>query len=135
MTKQKNKTEDQVFRELFKTSFQTSKVPSDDFTREIMDQVMTEWVSQPGYFQPLFDKKTRWWLLPGIAAIIFTGYLFDIARLGSDTNEAVFLHNMGSALQSLYSWIEPMHLILIGVSAGIGLLLALDRLIRKLSKI
>jgi hypothetical protein len=135
MTKRKHTKEDQVFKELFKNSFQTSKVPSDDFNRKIMDQVMNEWVSQPNYYQPLVDKKNRWWLLPGIIAILIIGYLFDIARLGTNANEAALLNNLGSSLQSLYSWIEPIHLILIGVSLAIGILLALDRFLQKLSNI
>jgi len=135
MTTSKHKTEDQILRALFKSSFQPNKVKSGNFNKNIMDQVMKDWVSQPNYYQPLVDKTNRWWILPGVAAIFIIGYLFDVARLTSGTNETTWLQNMGSAFQSLYSWVEPIHLIILGASAAIGLLLALDRFLQKLSNI
>ncbi|PWD99066.1 hypothetical protein [Marinilabilia rubra] len=135
MKKNKHKTEDQVIRELFQNSFQPGQIKSEDFNRNIMDQVMSEWVSQSNYYQPLVDKKNRWWILPGIAVLFIVGYLFDLTRIGSASKEAMLLSNMASALQSLYSWIEPIHIIILGASAAIGLLLALDRFFQKLSNI
>ena len=133
MNKQKYKTEDQVFRELFKSSFKPDMIADKDFNRKVMDRVMSDWVSQPNYYKPLVGPKKKWWIVPAVALILLSGYLFDIARLGSNANEALWLRDMGTAFQSLYSWIEPIHIIIFGVSGAIGLLLMMDRFFQKLS--
>lgn len=45
--------------------------PSTDFTRKVMDQIMTEWRLNPVKYQPIISKK-GWWTIGGMALLLTT---------------------------------------------------------------
>ncbi len=130
-----NSSEDNFIRQLFKNNFKPDDVPSDDFNRTVMDRVMSEWVSQSTYYEPIVDKRNRWWILPGVLTLFVTGFLFDVGQMSATGNEQLWLNSLSGAFQSLYAWIKPIHLLGIGASLAVGLLLMFDRLLQKLSNL
>jgi cytochrome c-type biogenesis protein CcmH/NrfF len=134
MTKHKENQEDQIVRDLFHTGFEPEKLNSKDFNRHIMDRVMTDWVAQLNYYQPIVDKQNRWWIVPGVLVIFALGFMYD-AGLFTGNSQFQWVDNLGASFQSLYSWIKPVHLLVIGASLAVGLLLAVDQLLQKLSNI
>jgi predicted transcriptional regulator YheO len=134
MEKHIENSEDQIIRDLFKTDYQPEKINSKDFNRRIMNRVMADWVSQPNYYQPIVDKQNRWWIIPGMLVIFAMGFMYD-AGLFNGKSQFQWVSNLGISVQSLYSWIEPIHLLVIGASLAVVLLLAVDQLLQKLSNI
>ena len=126
--------EDQIIRDLFKSNFVPEEVPDDNFNRQVMDRVMADWVAQSNYYQPLVDKQNRWWILPGVLILFAFGFFYD-AGIFTGENSFEWINNLGGAFHSLYSWVEPIHLMVIGASVAIGILLAADHLLQKLSNI
>ncbi|WP_010665350.1 hypothetical protein [Marinilabilia salmonicolor] len=134
MEKQKEEIEDRKIRDLFKTQFQPDHIPSDDFNRRVMNQVMADWVSQPRFYTPIVDKQNRWWIVPAVLVLFALGFMYD-AGLFTGESHFQWVDNFGGAFQSLYSWVEPVHLLVLGASLAVGLLLAIDQLLQKLSNI
>ena len=126
--------EDQIVRNLFKAGFEPEKVNSKDFNRQVMDRVMADWIAQPNYYKPIVDKQNRWWILPGVLVLFALGFMYD-AGLLTGQSQFQWTTRLGTSFQSLYSWIEPEHLLIIGASLAVGLLLAIDQLLQKLSNI
>ncbi len=134
MTKHIENNEDQIIRNLFRDDFEPEKITSKDFNRQIMDRVMTDWVARPDYYEPIVDKQNRWWIVPGVLIIFALGFLYD-AGLFTGQSQFQWVTNLGNSFQSLYSWVEPVHILFIGASLAVGLLLAVDQLLQKLSNI
>ncbi|MFO8002457.1 MAG: hypothetical protein R6U46_14550 [Marinilabilia sp.] len=134
MNKDTNHSEEQTVRQLFKTSFKPDDAPSEGFKKRVMDQVMSEWVSQSQYYEPLLNKQTRWWMVPGIITLFVFGYFLDMSQMTSSDFNAGF-NILGDAFKSLYTWIEPVHLLIIAAFLAVGLLLMFDHLLQKLSNI
>ena len=134
MKKHNEEIEDRKIRELFHSEFQPDHIPSGDFNRKVMNQVMADWVSQPHFYKPIVDKQNRWWIVPAVLVLFALGYMYD-AGLFTGESQFQWVHNLGGAFQSLYSWIEPVHLLVLGSTLAVGLLLAVDQLLQKLSNI
>ncbi|WP_026055195.1 hypothetical protein [Anaerophaga thermohalophila] len=135
MAKHEINNEDLMLKQFFKNSFQPDETPSPDFNKKVMDQVLNEWVSQSNYYENLVDTRNRWWIIPGVLLLFLAGFLFDVGQLSRNAEEYSWLKDLSGAFQSLYSWIEPIHMLVIGASLAIGLLLALDHFFKKLSNI
>jgi hypothetical protein len=134
MNKNTNHNEDKIVRELFQNNFKPEDTPSANFKTRVMDRVMSEWVARSNYYEPILDKSTRWWLIPGIMALFAIGYFIDMGQMSrSHISEAV--GKLGTAFEALYAWIEPIHLLVIVSLLAAGLLLGADHLLRKLSNI
>ncbi len=131
---EKEEQEEQVIRKLFKTEFHPETVPSEEFNRRVMNKVMGDWVSQPHFYQPIVDKQNRWWIVPAVLVLFALGFMYD-AGLFTGESHFQWVNNLGGAFQSLYSWVEPVHLLVLGATLAIGLLLAVDQLLQKLSNI
>lgn len=127
--------EDQIIRQLFRNDFVPDDVPSNDFNRRVMDQVMSEWISKSVYYEPLIDKRSRWWIIPVVLFVFLIGFLFDVGQMATSTNGNMWAENFEGVFQSLYSWIEPIHLLVFGATIAAGILLILDHFLQKLSNI
>ncbi len=57
--------------------------PSPDFTRRVMEQVMTEWRLNPVKYQPIISKK-GWWTIGGMT-LLFTTVLSIMHTTVADT--------------------------------------------------
>jgi len=130
-----NNIKDPEFSQWFKNNFEPEKMPSEDFSRRVMDRVMNEWISQSSYYKPLVDRHNRWWIVPGILALFVIGFLFDVGQMATPEDQYKWATNLVGAFEALYSWIEPIHLMIIGASMAVGLLLVFDRFLQKLSNI
>jgi hypothetical protein len=135
MTSRDINNDDQILEKFFRNNFIPDDVPSKNFNQKVMDNVMNEWVSQSNYYTPLVDKHNGWWIVPGVLALFIVGYLFDVGKLQSKEGETFLVNNLVPSIHSLYSWIEPVHLIAVGAIIAIGLLLLLDHFLQKLSNI
>jgi hypothetical protein len=127
--------EDQILKNFFRNNFIPDDVPSENFNQQVMDNVMNEWVSQSNYYAPLVDKHNGWWIVPGVLALFIVGYFFDVGKFQSKEEGIFRVNDLAGTIQSLYSWVEPVHLIVIGAIIAIGLLLVLDHFLQKLSNI
>ena len=134
MTSHTNHNEEEVVRKLFKNNFQPDTISSENFKIQVMDRVMSEWVSQSNYYEPILDKNTRWWLIPGIMALFLIGYFIDMGQLNQANIEEA-IGKLGIAFESLYAWVNPIHLMIMGSLMAAGLLLGIDHLFQKLSNI
>ncbi|MFW5754430.1 MAG: hypothetical protein ACOCV9_06470, partial [Marinilabiliaceae bacterium] len=126
--------EEEIVRKLFKNNFTPTPLSSKSFKMQVMDRVMSEWVSQSNYYEPILDKNTRWWLIPSILALFLIGYFIDMAQLGQTEIGEAFA-KLGIAFESLYIWIDPIHLMIMGTLLAAGMLLGIDQLFQKLSNI
>lgn len=59
--------------------------PSPDFTRKVMEQIMTEWRLNPVKYQPIISKK-GWWTIGGMA-LLLTSILFMLHSTVSEATE------------------------------------------------
>jgi len=134
MTSHTNHNEEEVVRKLFKNNFQPDTISSENFKIQVMDRVMSEWVSRSNYYEPILDKNTRWWLIPGIMALFLIGYFIDMGQL-NQANIGEAIGKLGIAFESLYAWVNPIHLMIMGSLMAAGLLLGIDHLFQKLSNI
>ena len=134
MTSHTNHNEEEVVRKLFKNNFQPDTISSENFKIQVMDRVMSEWVSQSRYYEPILDKNARWWLLPAILALFLIGYFIDMGQL-NQANIGEAIGKLGIAFESLYAWVNPIHLMIMGSLMAAGLLLGIDHLFQKLSNI
>ncbi|MFW6389399.1 MAG: hypothetical protein ACOCZI_02070 [Marinilabiliaceae bacterium] len=134
MTPNTHHNEEEIVRKLFKNNFTPTPLSSKNFKMQVMDRVMSEWVSRSNYYDPILDKNTRWWLIPGILALFLIGYFIDMAQLGQTEIGEAFA-KLGIAFESLYIWIDPIHLMIMGTLLAAGLLLGIDQLFQKLSNI
>lgn len=130
-----NHNEEEIIRKLFQNNFKPDTISSsENFKMQVMDRVMSEWISSSSYYEPLLDKNTRWWLLPGILALFVIGYFIDMGQF-SQANIGEAIGKLGIAFESLYAWIDPIHLMILGTIMSAGLLLGIDHLFQKLSNI
>jgi len=135
MISKKTNNEDQMLRQLFRESFQPEKIPTADFNKKIMSRVLNEWVSRSDYFDPILNPRNRLWIIPGVFILFIIGFLVDAGQLRQGVSEFAWIQNIFGAFQFLFSWIEPIHWILIGALLTVALLLILDHLFKKLSNI
>ncbi|MGQ1891012.1 hypothetical protein ACT29H_11280 [Thermophagus sp. OGC60D27] len=135
MVNKKSNNEDRMLKQLFQESFEPEEIPTADFNKKVMARILNEWVSRSNYFDPLVNTRNRWWIVPGIFVLFIIGFLLDLGQLSQNATEFAWLKNISGTFQFLYSWIKPIHLMIIGALLAVSLLLGLDHLFKKLSNI
>ena len=68
------------------------------------------------------------------SAVFVIGYFIDMGQL-NQANIGEAIGKLGIAFESLYTWINPVHLMILGTLMSAGLLLGIDHLFQKLSNI
>ncbi len=126
-------------KELF--SFFLPEEPSANFTKNTMNEVLQEWTSKPIILSSRYSLKSKLSIGAGTLIAIALIYLFDIRKTGNAStiskslsidSTAEAFSNLGHLFTASFSQIPTLVYIII---IGISVLLLLDKMINKLTKI
>ena len=110
------------FREL------PTEQPSTDFTRKVMDQIMTEWRLNPVKYQPIISKK-GWWTICGMAllltTILFMTHSAVIEATETTSQQSLFGFDLSNLITSVSHYFSKLSDISPAVVIGFLAIIAL----------
>ncbi len=130
---------DQLIKDLF-NDYSLDEAP-ESLRSETMNRVFNDWTENAISYKPIINKRNRWWMIGGFAALLAISFLIDASVIIdywnkiNANNSIIDISKLYKQMGSVGATMNSLPSIVYFTFAGILILLGIDRFFSRLANI
>ncbi len=130
---------DQLIKDLF-NDYSLDEAP-ESLRTETMNRVFNDWTENAISYKPIINKRNRWWMIGGFAALLAISFLIDASVIIdywnkiNANNSIIDISKLYKQMGSVGATMNSLPSIVYFTFAGILILLGIDRFFSRLANI